>query len=285
MAQGYAKTEFADPGWQDWSPSYTNITIGDGTVVARYIQIGTLVTVSWFFTVGSTSTVDNPLVSLPVTPADTTTREIGEVGLIDTGTKTWQGAIRIQTGGANFQVRVVDSSGTYGAVTNLSTTVPFTWTTGDLIEARFTYEAAASVLIGMGLNNDHGSLSGLTDDDHPQYMVRDEVLHLGNTGAVDTLTIASGVITITTSWHRVDTESAAATDELDTINTVAGVQEGDVCVLRTSTGTRDVILTENGNVRIEGGSTLRLNTSSSMVMMVYNGTNWMHISAIGVTIA
>ena len=65
----------------------------------------------------------------------------------------------------------------------------------------------------------------------------DDVTHNGviisggmlNFGSPTELTIASGVITATTSNHTVDTESNNATDDLDTIN---GGTEGDILHLR-----------------------------------------------------
>ena len=40
--------------FQTWSPSYANLTVGNGTVVARYTIIGDLVVARWVFTLGST---------------------------------------------------------------------------------------------------------------------------------------------------------------------------------------------------------------------------------------
>src|SRR5690606_3555049 len=65
------------------------------------------------------------------------------------------------------------------------------------------------------------------------------------------LTIASGVITITSTlpivYHMVDTESDAASDDLDTIS---GGIDGQRLVLRTVTGSRDVTVKNNtGNIR------------------------------------
>ncbi len=70
MSQGSAKRNYANPGWQDWSPSYANLTIGNGTVTARYTQIGTTIHARFHFVLGSTSAVaTNPVVGLPVLEA------------------------------------------------------------------------------------------------------------------------------------------------------------------------------------------------------------------------
>jgi len=54
--------------WQTWSPSLSNLTLGNGTQIAKYIQIGKTVFVRYKFLLGSTSSVGtSPTISLPVT--------------------------------------------------------------------------------------------------------------------------------------------------------------------------------------------------------------------------
>jgi hypothetical protein len=68
------------------------------------------------------------------------------------------------------------------------------------------------------------------------------------------LTIASGVVTVTDSVHRVDTEGSAASDDLDTIN---GGADGYVLILRTVANARDVVLKDGtGNLYLAGDFTL-----------------------------
>lgn len=68
------------------------------------------------------------------------------------------------------------------------------------------------------------------------------------------LTIASGVVTVTDSVHRVDTEGSAASDDLDTIN---GGADGYVLILRTVANARDVVLKDaTGNLYLSGDFTL-----------------------------
>lgn len=105
----------------------------------------------------------------------------------------------------------------------------------------------------------------------------------GNTD--DELTIATGAITVTQSFHRVDTESDASLDDLATINTVDGAKKGDIVFLRTVSSARDVRLIESGNIDIDSGSTLTLDQNVDLVMLVYNGTNWKVMANAGGTIA
>lgn len=81
-------------------------------------------------------------------------------------------------------------------------------------------------------------------------------------------TIAGGVITATGSLMIVDTEAAAATDDLDTIN---GGAEGRILLMRTTNGTRDVTLKHaTGNIRLPGSTDFTLNNRRTFVIGYYN---------------
>jgi len=66
-------------------------------------------------------------------------------------------------------------------------------------------------------------------------------------GAGSGLTIASGVVAPTHSLHLVDTQSSAATDDLDTI-TVGALEQGAVVALLATSAARTVYLTTAGNI-------------------------------------
>jgi hypothetical protein len=93
------------------------------------------------------------------------------------------------------------------------------------------------------------------------------------------LTIAAGVITVTGSYHTVDTEAAAAIDDLDTIN---GGSDGQILILKCAIGSRDVVVKNNtGNIRT-GGADFTLVTTRDRIMLQYDNANaqWMCISKI-----
>lgn len=93
-----------------------------------------------------------------------------------------------------------------------------------------------------------------------------------NFGVTPTLTIASGVITPTTSNFKIDTQSAAATDDLDTIS---GGVEGDVIFFRTVSSARDVVIKNgSGNILNASGADITLTVLNQMVCYVFDGTNW-----------
>ncbi len=88
------------------------------------------------------------------------------------------------------------------------------------------------------------------------------------------VTIASGVITVTDSYHKVDTEGDASSDNLDTIN---GGQIGQMLFLRQVDSGRDVVLTESGNI-ILPGSTFTLSNAADLCLLLYTGANWQMVS-------
>ena len=83
-------------GWTTWTPSYTNLTVGNGTVVSRYRQVGKMVDVFFMFTLGSTSTIgSDPRFTLPVN-----FNQYSNPGLhfytgsfFDSGVRVWGGGI------------------------------------------------------------------------------------------------------------------------------------------------------------------------------------------------
>lgn len=93
-----------------------------------------------------------------------------------------------------------------------------------------------------------------------------------------TLTIASGVISTTGSYHLVDTEAAAASDELDTINNVA---EGQTLKLRAANSARDVIITNAGNIVTPQGQKIVLSSTSQPITLQYDSTlaKWMVLAS------
>ncbi len=132
--------------WKTWTPTWTNLTVGNGTVVARYVQIGDTVIAFLSLVLGSTSSVDSSPVSasLPVTEATTYddggANVVGQAFFIDATSTNFGGKFALFDDKVVIQVHGADD--TYQTIVNLNTTIPFTWTTSDIIRGQFTYEAA-----------------------------------------------------------------------------------------------------------------------------------------------
>lgn len=93
--------------------------------------------------------------------------------------------------------------------------------------------------------------------------------------AATLLTISAGAVTITQSNHRVDTEAAAATDDLDTIN--GGTAE-QLLFLRSEAAARDVTLKHGtGNIQTADGSDVTL-PDTGYVLLLFDGSNWRVLS-------
>lgn len=102
-----------------------------------------------------------------------------------------------------------------------------------------------------------------------------------NLKASTILTIASGVITTTQNFHRVDTESSAASDDLDTISAAA---DGFVLFLRTVNDGRDVVIQHGtGNIVCTGGQSVTLGLTSDLAILIYDGvlSKWIALGLTG----
>ena len=86
------------------------------------------------------------------------------------------------------------------------------------------------------------------------------------------LTISSGAVTRTQVYHTIDTESDAASDDLDTIN---GGTEGDIIVIRAEDQTRSVVVKSGvGNIVLKTGMDETLNDIDDHLALICDGTNW-----------
>lgn len=103
------------------------------------------------------------------------------------------------------------------------------------------------------------TVTGLSSDSHS----------LGSGGI---LTISGGAITKTAGFHTVDTEGAAATDDLDTIN---GGSIGHILYLQQENSSRDVTVKHGtGNIRLDGSADYSFGANQSVLVLVYDGANW-----------
>jgi len=128
---------------QTWSVAYTNVTVGDGTVVSRYTQTGKRVTAEWLFTFGSTSSfAASHTISLPVTAASGYSTNLDIIGsgiAYDASAPASVPIYAAIVGTTNFRLRGIDLNAVFY---DLSSTVPYTWATGDKLLISFSYWAA-----------------------------------------------------------------------------------------------------------------------------------------------
>ena len=129
--------------WQDWTVSWTNLTVGaGGSVVSKYTLVGKTVHFRLSFVFGSGSSVGNVSFSIPVTSATyLSSGLLGTALYLDDGVTTYVGKI-IWTNSTTAALRVELADATYAKLTTLSSTIPMTWGTADSIFLMGTYEAA-----------------------------------------------------------------------------------------------------------------------------------------------
>jgi hypothetical protein len=124
-----------------YTPTFTNLTVGNGTLAFRFGRVQDFIHVHGKLTFGSTTSVSGSVsFTLPVTSTDqATSAPLGWARLGDAGVGTLFGLVsKVNTTTAN--VEALNASSTYLSTTGFTSTVPFTWNTNDEIYLNFIYE-------------------------------------------------------------------------------------------------------------------------------------------------
>lgn len=131
-------------GWVSFTPSFSGFTLGNGTVVARYTQIGQTVHFFCRVTLGSTSSVSGTIgMTLPIAKSATMEHPTGQCSIEQTGTRFPSIAMMSSSLGSNQVGMLIYVTNTSFLETNLSSaTYPWTWTTNHKFAFQGTYEAA-----------------------------------------------------------------------------------------------------------------------------------------------
>jgi hypothetical protein len=121
------------PGeWITYTPTWTGLTVGNGSNVGRYIKIGKTVHVFVVLGFGSTTSVSGIFrASLPIAPPVGSTAPIGTGWAFDNSSITWNNLTF--TNGNYF----ISASGS-----RYNATHPWTWGSGDSVRFSITYEVA-----------------------------------------------------------------------------------------------------------------------------------------------
>lgn len=129
---------------ETWTITWTNLTVGNGTVNRAFTRINDTVTGYVALTWGSTTSASgNVIFSLPVTAVNTSQTQIGLARMLDSGVAFYQGTtIFNSTTTAIIYPNVANALYVFENGTPVNATVPFTWTTNDTLYAYFSYQAA-----------------------------------------------------------------------------------------------------------------------------------------------
>ena len=132
-ANFYSKvaTPVGFPHWFNFTPVWTNLTVGDGTNTGSFRIADGMVGFTLLFTLGSTSSVaSNPFVTAPVT-ANNSTQLIGINAYGDTGTENYVGYTQISN--QNLYAKTSAFSG-------VTATAPHTWASTDTLAMAGSYK-------------------------------------------------------------------------------------------------------------------------------------------------
>jgi hypothetical protein len=119
--------------WTSYTPTWTTGTVGNGTLVGRYLQAGSLCHFSVRLTFGSTTTSSSTgwTFSLPVTSAGDAA---ASAFILNSGVTNYTGVAKITAAATNFNIV------THASAFAIGYTEPFTWGTGDYLIVSGTYE-------------------------------------------------------------------------------------------------------------------------------------------------
>ena len=130
--------------WTAFTPSWTNVTVGNGTQAAFYSVINKILFVKLKLTFGSTTSFGDPVeLTLPNSYTFGTTNQLmlGCSAFEDTGNATFVGQnYLIGTTKVRPSPQLV--SGTYSQVNFVNATRPFTWGNTDVLNLDFMVQIA-----------------------------------------------------------------------------------------------------------------------------------------------
>lgn len=132
--------------WVDYTPTLSNFTLGNGSMEARYSQVGNTVDFYVEITMGSTSSVTGVIgVGVPVASPSMTgfLYPVGQAlarAAAASGSNVFKGFVTNSGSGIIDFARVVTAGPTAGGAWNATT--PLTWATGDILTMKGMYEAS-----------------------------------------------------------------------------------------------------------------------------------------------
>lgn len=143
-------TSTDEPGaWYDYTPTLTNVTLGNGTLTSRYTVIGKTLIYEGKLTRGSsTSFTGGVNIGLPKTISTTNKVNEGIMGTatgVDFGNAIYNMYCVYSGSATSFYLVATKADGTYANISSanaISGTVPFTWGSGDIITWQITTEIA-----------------------------------------------------------------------------------------------------------------------------------------------
>lgn len=116
-----------------FTPSWTNLSVGNGSQTAYYWQLGKLMVIGIQLTFGSTTSITGlPRFTIPNGGTARSIMPASTIGMRDASVpEEFFGYGEVISGGTTIDVYVVNAAATRARRENVSSTVPMTWTTSD----------------------------------------------------------------------------------------------------------------------------------------------------------
>ena len=126
--------------WTSASITPGGITVGNGSATSYTRIIGKIIFVRFEVVFGSTTSVTGAVTFARPTGTNSPSTSLPGVAMAYDDSASSDHPLTMRFGGANWQIRAMNSSGTYVNGTALSSTIPFTWAVNDRIVAWAVYE-------------------------------------------------------------------------------------------------------------------------------------------------
>jgi len=130
-----------------YTPTFSEITLGNGTIASYFCQVNKFVHYYGRLTFGSTTSItgSSPMISVPVNQSATFPLQqfpMGNTMYLDASAAIRYIGQGTQNTAGFFRLWVLNTQVSYTAQTFVTASVPFTWTTSDVINWNITYEGA-----------------------------------------------------------------------------------------------------------------------------------------------
>lgn len=134
-------------GWTSFTPTFTNLTLGNGSVTAAYRENNGLIDISMQLIFGSTTTISSGArFNLPV---NLNSQQDGAFicggRYLDSGVRSIPTYAELRPNYVEFRYAYINFNGSgvnYEIMANVNATEPWTWTTNDQIIIAFSYRKA-----------------------------------------------------------------------------------------------------------------------------------------------
>ena len=152
------------------------------------------------------------------------------------------------------------------------------------VSARWMFQAVAgNVNCAIGAfdvtNSRYAQLTAYANS-NGAYVAPSSICFLTLSDGATVKTIATGAITVTSSFVRVETEGGAATDDLATIT--AACPDSTLLFLIPTDATHTVVVKHGtGNIKLAGGVDFTMDSQDTMLLLIFFGNAWHEIGRGG----